>query len=155
MATKYEEMCLMYKNAQKEAHEYSERMIALLSELGLGFRKFIDVPDKQVTYQAMDGADQTTTCSMPHAIKWNPNDGWFHLGLRLSLAPDYGVLFDIAVAEDDGWPVAKLGIRPDIFSVATEEERSDLYIEMVARVNQSLYKAPNRLLKYPHGAPLG
>jgi len=124
--SKYEEMARAAATAQTDWNEHRERCLGYLKFIVNGLMTYAEIPADQVTFLRWNGeagddrkyseAVEDDPYTLLDAIALDEGDGYWHLGLRISLLHSGALLprwvsFVLCAAEQDQKPMVKIGVE--------------------------------------------
>jgi hypothetical protein len=147
--SKFEEMCAAFGKARRDGTEYQHRCFQNLSFLVQGFSKYCEIPPESIQVVPVDqDAKKDTFYAIPGAAHFDPNDGFWHVGLVITLAerpntfPRLRALTKVSVRERDGKVVVKRGgdDRPRELNLGDQQQCNEFYDDIVEHVKEALGK---------------
>jgi hypothetical protein len=124
--SKYEEMAGAAAAAQTDWNQHRDRCLGYLKFLANGLITYAEIPPDQVTFLRWNGetgddrkyseAAEDDPYELMDAIALDEGDGYWHLGLRISLLHSGALLprwvsFVLCAAEQDQKPMVKIGVN--------------------------------------------
>jgi hypothetical protein len=153
--SKYQEICAVAANSEKAWSHYEDTCGRHMSELVTGLVTYCEIPSDKVrflrwngmtgeqrNYTAPDGEDEIY--SLPGAIKYDRTDGYWHLGIVVTLSQLQWVGFVLCVTEESGKPLVKFGGVGTPRRIGDSKQRDEFFDEIVGKLKQSYenYRGP-------------
>ena len=157
--SKYEEMARAAATAQTDWNQHRERCLGYLKLLVNGLMTYAEIPPDQVTFLRWNGATaderkyseavEDDPYTLLDAIALDEADGYWHLGLRISLLHSGALLprwvsFVLCAAEQDQKPMVKISVegKPIQIDLNDAGQCNAFYETIVEGIKQCFRAAP-------------
>lgn len=140
-------MCETARAAQKNRHAYRERCWQYMASVLNGFLTYSQIPSPNVTFLRWNGlagenshyeqAESGRRFTVPGATVLG-EDGFWNLGLSITLTAGTFVSFALFVSEQDGKPVAKVGAPGKTYALdfTDQQQCAVFYEDLVEKIKQ-------------------
>ncbi len=149
--SKFEEMCESVAACNRRWIEHRGRCYQNLNRLVAGFKKYCEIPEANICFLPLDKEPKKNTqYNIVGATHFNDNDGYWHLGLCMTLTknpnvfPKQRVLVAICITEHDGKVMVKRGPedKPRQLDLDNQSQYSEFYESIVERVKEFFAGGP-------------
>jgi hypothetical protein len=143
--SKFKEMYECVLLARKKWSSYRESCWKNLGSLVNGFAAYCEIPKEQVGFLPLDKEPKEDTIYGLAGAVHLAEDGYWHLGLVITLDPYQRVLIRICLREQDGVVMVKAGdvIKPRQLDLTNENQLKAFYDEIVDSVKRRFTEEPD------------
>ena len=146
--TKYEEMKEAAATQLRNFNERRQRCWQHGLKLINGFRAYCDIPSAALKFLRWTG-DKTTPApyeeaepghayTIPGAMQFSEEDGYWHFGVRLALTQMQWIVFGVGISDCDGRAMVKVGGgNPRQIDTSDQNQCNEFYDSIVAFVKDA------------------
>lgn len=150
--SKYDEMCDAAAKARSLREDSRNRSLGYLCRIVNGLIKHCEIPEEQIAYSRWDGkgntyqrAEDGMRYTVPGAAVLDEEDGYWRLGIRITLTPAgawlrHIVFAVLCVSEQEGMPVIKISPtgRPSRLNVDDPNQCGKFFDSIVENIKIGL-----------------
>ena len=156
--SKYDEMARAAANARTDWNQHRDRCVGYLKFLVNGLMTYAEIPPDQVTFLRWNGetgddrkyseAVEDDPYTLMDAIALDEADGYWHLGLRISLLHSGALLprwvsFVLCAAEQDQKPMLKIGVDGKPIQIdLTDAAQCNAFYETIIEGIKQCFRPP-------------
>jgi len=143
--SKFTEMGDAVASARKKWSDFRDRCWKDLDSIIKGFVEYCEIPREQVSFSPLDtDPEEGVQYAFAGAVHY-AEDGYWHLGLVITLIPFQPLLIELCVNDRDGKVAVKAGRdgKPRTINLQNPTERAAFYDEIVEDVKRYFTEEPD------------